>query len=306
MSSVPQPDHGTGSISSTHENTDITSYIAFFLAKIHSSTANNSNKFKMHLIEDRHIVLRPSYWYTRSRRASKLLFNVTREGSILKHEVSALFDGVYALKLRCVDAYDVLNISVWTTSRPKIHEIFQVNLKTSWLKMDDWKKAVNGIINLIRKDVDFVQNNLANIGNLLNRGLQALVDNTIDKATTFTKETARLKAASHSVFKKLRKRRATVSHNLLRHVQQLRKGSAVHASNRRAIVLRHTGRLTSGVEALMHGIERFGEEHLRKTQKSVLKAWWKISGLPKQKPVVNEVRGGLYERIFMSRKRISR
>jgi len=306
VSSVPQPDHVPGSILSTHENTDITSYIASFLAETHPPTPNNSNKFKVHLIGDRHIVLRPPYWYTRSRRAPKLLFNVTREGSILEHEVSALFDGVYALKLRRVDAYGVLNISVWTTSRPKIHEIFQVDLKTSWLKMDGWKKAVNGMINLIREDVDFVQNNLANTGNLISRGLQALVDNTIDKATGFTKEAAGLKAASHSVSKKLRKRRATVPHNLLRHVQQLRKGFAVHASNRRAIVLRHTGRLTSGVEALVQGIERFGEEHLRKTQKSVLKAWWKISGLPKQKPVVNEARGGLYERTSMSRKRTSR
>lgn len=306
VSSLPQPDHVPKSISIVHENTDITSYIASFLAEAHLPTPNTSDKFKVHLIGDRHIILRPPYWYTRSKRAPKLLFSVIREGLVLEHEVSALFDGVYALKVRRVDAYGVLNISIWTTSKPKIHETLQVDLKTSWLKMDGWKNAANGIVNIIRGDMDLLQNSVANIRSFTSRGLQALVDNTVDKATSFTKEAARLKAASHNISKKLRKRRATVPHNLSRYVQQLREGFALQASHRRAIVLRHTGRLTQGVEALAHSIGRLGEEHLRKTQKSALKAWWKLSGLPKQKPVVNEARATLHKRTSMSWKRTSR
>ncbi len=305
VSSAPEPVRVPKSISTVHENTDITSYIASFLAETHPLTPKNCEKFKVHVIGDRHIVLRSPYWFTRSRKAQKLLFNVTREGTALEHEVSPLFDGVYALKFRRVDAYGVLNITVWTTSKPKIHETFQVALKTSWLTMDGWKKAANGMINSIRGDVDFMQNSLANTRNLTSRQLQALVQITSKKATRFTKEAARLKTASRNLSKELHSRRAIVRERLSRHVQQLRKGVALHASNRIAMVSLHAERLTQGIEALVHDFGKLGEKHLRKTQKSALKAWWRVSGLPKQKSV-DYARGSMSKWSSRSKRRTSR
>lgn len=306
VSFLSGPLHVPQSISRVHENTDITSYLASFLADTYPSTPNNSDKFKVHVVGDRHIVLRPPYWFTRSRKAPKLLFNVTRERSVLQHEVSPLFDGVYALKIRHADAYGVLNISVWTTSKPRIHETFQVALKTSWLKMDSWKNAVNGIAESIRRDVDFVANALAITRDHTGRELRTLVQDITEKIALFTKEAARLKAVSSNVSRKLQGHRTSVPRIVSQHVQQVREGFTLRSGKQRSMISHHAGRVSRDIEALMHRFRKHKEEHLRKSQKGALKAWWRIRGVPKQKKSLKEAKGGLHERTTRSKKTISR
>ena len=303
--SSPEPVHIAKSISAVYGNTDMTSYLASFLAETYTLSPNSSDKFMVHVIGDRHIVIRPPYWFTRSRKAPKLLFNVTREGSLLEHEVSPLFDGVYALKLHHADAYGVLNISTWTVSKPKIHETFQVILKTSWLKMHCWKKAANGMINLFRGDGDFLQDSLANTRNLTGRALETLMHDAHENAIMCTNQASKLMRAPRSLLEKLQVRRTTAPEAISRHVQRLRKALALHASCQRSQITQRAGRISQHIEALVHDFEKIREEHLRKTQKGALKTWWKITGLPEQK-IVSEAKSGVQKHTARFKKRSRR
>ena len=305
VSFLSGPLHVPQSISTVHENSDITSYLAAFTAETNPLTPNNSDKFKVHVVGDRHIVLRPPYWFTCSRKAPKLMFNVTRESSVLQHEVSPLFDGVYALKLRHADAYGVLNVSVWTISKPRIHETFQVALKTSWLKTNRWKNAVNGIADSIRTEVDFLGDSLAITRDHTGRELRTLVQDTIEKIALFTKEASRLKAVSNNISKKLQGHRASVPQKLSKHVQQVRNSFTIRSEKQWSMISHHAGCVSQVIEALMHEFRKHREEHVRKSQKGALKAWWRISGVPKHK-FMKEAKGGLHERTTRSKKTISR
>ena len=304
-SPIPEVIHVPKSISTVHENTDITSYLASFLAETHPLTPNNSDKFKMHVIGDRHIVLRPPYWFTRSKKTPKLLFNVTRDRIVLDHQVSPLFDGLYALKLRRADAHGVLNISVWTTSKPKIHETFQVALKIPWLRLAGWREAAKSVIDSIREDIDFAQNTLTNTSNLARVELRTLMQSTLGSANLLTKEATTLKAASRSLSKKLQGQRASVSRTVEKNVQQMRKTFALHVQSRRSMISNRAGRVSQDFEAIVHEIGRQREKHLRKTQKAVLKEWWRIRGLPRQKSV-EQAKDELHRRTNRSKKPIGR
>ena len=302
-STIPEPIHVAKSISAVHENTDITSYLASFLAETHPLTPNNSDKFKVHVIGDRHIVLRPPHWFTHSKKAPKMLFNVTRGRTVLDHEVSSLFDGLYALKLRRADAHGVLNLSIWTTSKPKIHETFQVTLKTPWLRLAGWKEAANGVLDSMRGDIDFAQHALTNTCNHAGMELQTIVRNTLENANLFKKEAARLRAASHSLSEKLQCQKTTASRTVLKNIQQIRKDLTLQTKDRRSMISYHAGCISQDVEAMMHKVGKLREKHLRKTQKAVLKAWWTMKGLPKHKPV-RQGKGELSKRTTKPKKTI--
>ena len=305
VTSLSQSVHVPKSILTAHENTDITAYLASFLIEGHPLMTNNSDKFKVHVIGDRHVILQPPYWFTRTRKAPKLLFNVTREGLILEHEVSPLFDGVYSLKLRRADAYGLLNVSVWTISKPKIHETFQVALKTSWLSMDGWKKAADDTIDAIRGDLDSIRKNLAITRTHTGEGLQRFVQNASVKAAACTKEAARLKTASRHLSKKWKGRQNAIIGDLSRHARILGRNVALRAGNRRSMIVGHAGRLPHDVQAFVHKFSKFRAEHIRRTQKSALKAWWSISGVPRQKSL-KETKGSVHKRTVHPKKRISR
>ena len=301
VSPVPDPISVSKSISTVHVNTDITSYLASFLAETHPSTPNNSDKFRVHVIGDRHIVLRPPHWFTRYKKTPKLLFNVTRDDVVLDYEVSPLFDGLYALKIRRADAHGVLEISVWTTSKPKIHETLQVTLKMPWLRLAGWKEAANGVIGSIWGDIDFVQSTLANTSNHAGIELRTIVHNTLVTANMITKEAARLRATSRNLANKIQGQRASVSQTVVKNVHQVRTNLALHARNRRPIISQYVERISSEFIATADNAGKLREKHLRRTQKAALKAWWGIRGSPKQKSI-KQAEGELHKRTTRSMK----
>ena len=305
VTSLSQPVQIPKGISTVHENTDITSYLASFLTEGHSPSTNNSDKFKVHVIGDRHIVLRPPYWFTRARKAPKLLFKITRDGTILEHEVSPLFDGVYALKLRRADAYGVLSVSVWTTSKPKIHENFQVALKSSWLNMGGWKKFAGGMISGVWGDLSSIRSDLVVSCTHTSNGFRSLLQSTFIKAANCQKGAARLKAASHQFSEKWQNRSNTVTGHISQHMQRLGRKLAFCVDNRRAMILEHAASVTWKIKAAADKVSRLRENHLRRTQKGVLKAWWSVRGLPLQRSG-RETEGTLRKHTVGVKSRISR
>ena len=154
--------------STSHANTDLASY----LLESHALTPNNSAKFKVHVVGDRHVVLRPPHWFMRYRKAPKLIFNITRKNKLVEHELSMLFEGVYALRVSREDAHGLLDVSVRTTTKPKINETFQVDFGSSWLRVAGWKDVARTLSDSIRGDVELVRTGLSVLRQNTNTGVK--------------------------------------------------------------------------------------------------------------------------------------
>ena len=295
-------------------NTDLAS----FLLDSHALTPNNSAKFKVHVVGDCHVVLRPPHWFMRYRKAPKLLFNITRQEGTVEHELLMLFDGVYALKVPREEAYGMVNVSVRTTSKPKINETFQVDFGNSWLKAAGWKKAAYAMTATLRGDLDLVQNGLSTVYAHTSLGLQVFVHDAARTADTVRKEAERIRSASvnhtlrttdlilaqtkdlsRSLSSSLSNSTSAISKHVALYNHHIRKDLALYIEHKKAAI-EHSARSLSrstpkvDLQRLAHTADSLRASHLKETQKNALKAWWKIAGLPKQEPaqVVHEGAAG--------------
>ncbi|KAI9794898.1 MAG: hypothetical protein M1833_007345 [Piccolia ochrophora] len=128
------------------------------------ATLNQSDKFKMQIIGDCHIILRPPYRFTMLKKDPRLFVKVARRDQPLNVQLSKLFDGVYAAKLEREDAYGILNVTVWTKSKPLYDQTFQIDFGTPWLKVISWRRAAHVLSKQIQSD-------LKNVGNGVQRGI---------------------------------------------------------------------------------------------------------------------------------------
>ncbi|KAI4135965.1 MAG: hypothetical protein LQ347_000197 [Umbilicaria vellea] len=295
------------SISVTHMNTDL----AYFLLDSHSLAPNKSDQFKIHVIGDCHIVLRPPHWFTLLRRPPKLFFKVTRKNKILEHQLSTLFDGVYAIKLPREDAYGPINVSVWTRSKPRIEESFQMDFGTPWLKVAGWKKAAQNLTEQLQKDWGTVQISLASVVKQTNAGLRnfmedasRITDEVRRKAEKISKTSlnktskttdlllTQTKVLSYSVSRSFRSQSLAASKRLSAEggkfpkelTKQVRQASRLLSHYARVFTQAATG---VDVQEIAHEAAVFRKRHLRETQKSALRLWWRIRGMsPGKSPVV--------------------
>ena len=285
-------------------NTDL----AAFLLDSHALTPNNSAKFKVHVVGDCHIVLRPPHWFMRYRKAPKLVFSVTRQNAAVGHELSMLFDGVYALKVVREEAYGIVNVSIRTTSKPKINEVFQVDFGNTWLKAAGWKKAAHAVTESLREDLDLVHNGLSTVYSHATSEVQVFVQDAVKKVDIVRKEMDRLRQVSinHTVRStdlvlaqtkditlrvaaQARNSTSAVSKQVVLYNRHLRKDLALYYESKRAAVKSKAQTLsqsvkTSGIRKLGQTTDRLKEGHLRMAQKEALKAWWKVAGPPTQMP----------------------
>ncbi|MCJ1230103.1 hypothetical protein MMC12_006774 [Toensbergia leucococca] len=307
-SSLPAQSSLIRSISTVHSNTDLAS----FLLDPHTLAPNKSENFKVHVIGDCHIVLRPPHWFTRLRKAPKLSFKVTRKDAVMEHQVSTLFDGVYALKVSREDAHGTLNVTVWTTTKPKITESFQVDFGTPWLKVAGWMKAAQVVTRSMREDLNSAQTSLSIYYSNTSTELQTLMQYTVRKAIEYRKEARKIGLTSlkettrttdllveqatrltRDVSEKIG-RGVIASKELSLQLATFRHNVATRARETTSIVSRQTRLLSQAtsvqtLKAISRGVQESSKTHLRKSQKSALKFWWKISGLPKKRASNNMV-----------------
>ena len=285
-------------------NTDL----AAFLLDSHALTPNNSAKFKVHVVGDCHIVLRPPHWFMRYRKAPKLLFNVTRNNAALEHELTMLFDGVYALRILREEAHGVVNVSVRTISKPKINEVFQVDFGNHWLKAAGWKKAARSMTESLREDLDLVHNGLSTVYSHASSEIQVFVHDAVRKADTVRKEMDRLrrlsinhtvrstdlmlgqtKDISLSISAKARNSTSALSRHVALYNRHLRKDLALYLETKKVAIKTRAQLMSRSVKEpsirnLAWTTDRLRGSHLRLAQKEALKAWWKVVGAPKQTP----------------------
>ncbi|KAL8735974.1 MAG: hypothetical protein Q9166_000536 [cf. Caloplaca sp. 2 TL-2023] len=262
-------------------------------------TINKSEKFQVNVLGDAHIVLRPPYWFTRLRRSPKLNINVTQDGRVLKHQLSILFDGVYALDLPNDEAHGLINIAVWTLSKPKIHENLQIDFGNSWLYVNGWKKAVNALSDSLRQDLDLVQTSLSAIYTRSGGELHSLMQTMLGKAEKLNVETRTIGKASMSRMVGTTDRMLASTKNISLKISRFlkqQKDSACKEVTLEAEKWRrqissyvcgkaHVARVYVGAAPTAYRI------HLRHTQKRALKIWWSMTGLPQQRPVSVAAKG---------------
>lgn len=299
---IPNPSPKTKLAGSS--NTDLAS----FLLDSHTLTPNNSAQFKVHVVGDCHVVLRPPIWFTRYRKAPKLLFRITRQNQNVEHELLKLFDGVYALKVPREEAYGTVNVSVHTTSKPRINETFQVAFGNTWLKAAGWRKAASEVSKSLRNDLDQVQNGLSNVFAQTSSGVQVVVHDAVRKADSVRRDMERVR--SSSVNRTLRttdlilaqtrdlslrlssqviNSTSALSTQMTLYNDHVRKDVALYIAHKKAAMkrgARSISRSTSKVDLkrLAKTANSVRASKLRAAQKSVYKKWLKIRGVPKVGP----------------------
>lgn len=281
------------------------SALSSFLQSHQAFASNESENFEAGIIGDCHIVLRSPGWFRRSRKAQKLAFNVTRFGSVLHHQISMPFDGVYALEIPKEDAYGTVNVSLWTTSKPIINEKLEVNFGTSWLKVSTWNNAAQAISNSLTQNRDTLVASIMipyhqfamNLGHRVPWRSKAVTDEPKEAGKPDTASPNQITTSagiiqamaadfSHKLLQGLGNGSNAASKVVVDQAQQLYKEIAGYSYNGTRLLLEESQRLPQAISGNLHKIAHdvayLQNTHLRTTQKKALKFWWKIRGLPKQ------------------------
>ncbi|KAL9138400.1 MAG: hypothetical protein Q9175_000383 [Cornicularia normoerica] len=279
--------------------------IASFLLDAYALAPNKSEQFKVHVLGDCHIVLRPPHWIGKMKKAPKLLFKITRGDKTLEHQISTLFDGVYALQIPREDSYGMLNVAVWTESKPKIKESLEVDFGSSWFKVAGWKKAFRVLTESIRGELNSVQTSLsifyAHTRTGLSESLQqqrakiaaqreaekAMLHSHLEAAAKMKKlVVAQTKGLIRSLSGTMHDGHAAASYALKQHTENITRDLAVYVRNKTSMIFRQSHILArtatrSNVKTL-RGLGVFSQRHLRETQKKALQILWKVGGVPKK------------------------
>ncbi|KAI9796969.1 MAG: hypothetical protein M1825_006283 [Sarcosagium campestre] len=155
---------------------------------------NDSNKFKMQIVGDCHVVLRSPHRFSLLKRPPTLFAIVAREQQVIESHLTKLFDGFYALRLGHENAFGPLNITIWTESKPVLEQKFQVDFGTPWLKVMGWRRAAGTLSQQLRRDIlratTSAQLKLRNLSADAHSGLQYVTKGaeiSALKATTYAK-----------------------------------------------------------------------------------------------------------------------
>ncbi|KAL6721594.1 hypothetical protein ACLMJK_000698 [Lecanora helva] len=291
---------------STSTNTDLAS----FLLDAYTLAPNKSDHFKVHVLGDCHVVLKPPQWFTKAKKTPTLFFKVQRSNLDLQHQKTTLFDGVYALQVPREDAYGMVNVSVWTESKPLVNENFEVDFGSSWLKVAGWKKAISVMSDSIRGDLNSVQTGLSTVFDHTKTSLSTFVQQRnksvtaqqpTDRATPwFHLETAsktkdvvvtQTKDLQRALSSHLYTFAVTASVRFSSGAEGLSRDLVIFIRNETSLLsqqARHLSGAATGanVRALVGGVGDFRQKYLRETQKRALKAWWNLRGVPQQRSII--------------------
>ena len=267
-------------------------------------TPNKSDKFRVHVIGDNHIVLQPPTWFRQLKKQPALFFRVRRQQKKLDYEFSTLFDGVYALKLPAEDAHGTLDISIWTTRKPKVSEAFQVEFSTPWSKVAGWQKTAQVMADQVREELQSAHSGLAKACQHANKRLQTFFQDAAIKADNVLKEVEKAglqslqhttktteaminqsRQLSHTLSKRIQTQGGRASSKLASQRQHLQRDLLIYTRKMSALFSQQATSLAEAasglnIVALGQEVQEYRERHLRETQKKMLHAWWNVRGPP--------------------------
>ncbi|KAL1630362.1 hypothetical protein SLS56_005037 [Neofusicoccum ribis] len=202
-----------------------------------SPRANDSDKFKLHIIGDYHFVLTPPKSWASLWKAPKLFIRIYRGSEEVPFETEKLVDGVHAVRLDHKDAYGTLNVTV-STSRSKMEQNLTVDFGSPWLKISSWT-------NRMKTDVAVAQLNAKNTSLALYKGLELfrgasknITDVVLHSTDSATQKALQLFnktfAASTQLCDGCRKKRQDMTKSLISAAKQLDLVKPVHRARRNA------------------------------------------------------------------------
>ena len=279
--------------------------IASFLLDAYTLAPNKSEQFKIHVLGDCHVVLRPPHWFSKTKKAPKLLFKITRGDKTLEHQMAVLFDGVYAVQIPREESHGVLNVAVWTDSKPKIEENFEVDFGSSWFKVAGWKKASRVLTETLRCDLNSLKTSLSifyhHTKTELSKSIQQqrariAAQGEADKAMLHshletvvkTKEfvVAQTNGLIRSISVTLHNGHTVASYSAKKHAENIAMDIVIYARDKTGMITRKSRGLArkatrSNVRAF-RGLGVFSQKHYREAQKKALQILWSIGGAPQR------------------------
>ncbi|KAJ5337875.1 hypothetical protein N7452_004603 [Penicillium brevicompactum] len=118
--------------------------------------------------------------------------------SIPDVRLSALFDGVYTLKLNREDAYGLVNLTITPKTRRPVNQTIILDFGTPWLKISNWKRAAQGITAQFAKDLHTAQTGLTEVYGRFSTDLQVLMGDVVKKAHFLRRDAESLRNESLS------------------------------------------------------------------------------------------------------------
>ena len=302
-SSASSSSTNTSPMKSLSTNTDIAS----FLLHAYTLAPNKSEQFKVHVLGDCHIVLRPPHWFNKMKKSPKLLFEVLRGDSKIEHQITTLFEGVYALQIPREDAYGILRVVLSSESKPKISESFEVDFGSSWLKVVGWRQTAHAL----------KENIPSNLGSFQTSLRKSYDDVKIQVLTWLQHQEGWIAAHGEAERAILHRHRTHIGNNkemviartkdiargfstrlnssktvTLKQIQSSIKDLTLFTRESTAMVSRQARELSHAatgvdVKVLAQELREYRRRHLQETQKAVLKMLWKIGGAPKPRKKAN-------------------
>ncbi|KAL8643197.1 MAG: hypothetical protein Q9228_000182 [Teloschistes exilis] len=264
-----------------------TTDLAALLLEYSPTVVNKSEHFKVQVLGEAHLILRPPHWFTRLRKTPRLLFKVTQGSRVLQHQVSTLFDGVYALEIPHEDARGRINITVWAESKPKIHEDLHAEFSNSWLYAAGWKRAATALSTSLRRDLDMAQTSFVANCIHFNDQFQTLLRETSVRAGRLRMEASIIgRVSAERLISTMRTMLAWESRRSTGFTRMIQKKDAA-IRNVYLYTKRFQGRLSEhlsgrvrAASTYVHAAPNAYRIHLKNTRKKVLKFWWSVVGLP--------------------------
>ncbi|KAI9870754.1 MAG: hypothetical protein M1830_003839 [Pleopsidium flavum] len=320
---IPRPTSSaakTGSVSNTVSIRSTNMDLANLLLNPSVASLNDSDQFMIHVIGDSHIILRPPHSFTLTKKKPKLWVKVSRNDHVMDHQLSKLFEGVYAVKLRREDAYGSMNVSICIKSKPIFNETFVLDFGTPWLKLLELKKGPEVISEQLKKGYNLTLCGLQVFYSRMSTEMQILTGRTasptawfqgsaekaerlslqgvlkaknivLSRATALSKVVSKQSAINSKL---LVKRSVRASKKLSSLGQRIEKDVALRANELSAFGIRHLTMLcqaATGVDVvtLWEEISKIRVNQtkgsLRIAQKTALRAWKKLSGAKSKKVV---------------------
>ena len=311
-SSAPRPPSWASTQVSPSKSLSINTDLASFLLDAYTLAPNKSEHFKVHVLGDCHIVLRPPHWFNKLKKSPKLLFKILRDQIELEHHTTTLFDGVYAVQIPREHAYGVLNLEVWTQSKPIVNENFEVDFGSSWLKVAGWRKAALMLSESIRRDLQSLQTSLSVVYDhaktdvstfMQQQRKKAIARRATDrdfldtnvKAAVRTKKliVAQTKGLQRIAVKRFYTTRSAALTGIRRKAESLIK-DIVHYTQGKTSTITRQARLLAcstrglSVKAPIASVGDFRRRHLKETQKRALRVWWSLKGPPRQRKIIHK------------------
>ena len=264
---------------------------------------NKSDKFQIQVVGDSHVILRAPLWFLRSKSQPTLNVSVQRSKQHVQHELSTLFTGVYAIKLPQEYAYGNLEITVSTSTRPKIHEVFQMELGNPWLKISGWQRAALAMKDHVAEDFFTARVGLLKAYSHTSDRVQYFFKDAIAKADSLMKEaekvslgsltstlehTDQLLTQTKSLTRSLtdRIRLAASSHTPMTfsaHHELLTKDLSSYSKKISSLILTQAKTFSGAASSLLtlgQDIQTYRETHFVNEQKRLVQTWWSVFGVP--------------------------